>query len=148
MFGRTADYALRALLLLARERQSGFYLRADEIADATGAPRNYTSKVLGELARAGFIASSRGPTGGFRLLRPANQITIGAVIDRFDSPVNNPRCLNGNGPCNPKQPCAAHQRWKAVLKAQREPLDRTTIEDLVDRRVASPLLARAAAGTS
>ena len=57
-------HADRRPLLLARERQSGFYLRADEIADATGAPRNYTSKVLGELARAGFIALPAA-AGGF-----------------------------------------------------------------------------------
>ena len=55
MFGRTADYALRALLLLAHKEYHGRYLRADEIAHAIGAPRNYTSKVLNEVAKAGLI---------------------------------------------------------------------------------------------
>ena len=79
MFGRTADYALRALLLLARERQSGFYLRADEIADATGAPRNYTSKVLGELAR--YVEANRVPP---TLEELSHEIGVGvAVIHRW-----------------------------------------------------------------
>ena len=103
MFGRTADYAIRAMLLLARERKAEDFLRADEVADAIGAPRNYTSKVLGELAKSGLIESSRGPTGGFRLLKPAHMISVGTVIDLFDTPSTNSRCLNGNAPCNPLQ---------------------------------------------
>ena len=136
MFGRTADYAIRAMLLLARERTRGGFLRANEIAGAIGAPRNYTGKVLGELAKSGLIESSRGPTGGFRLLTPAHKVSIGTVIDLFDAPPKSTRCLNGNAPCNPRRPCAAHQQWISVLSAQREPLDATTIADLADSRVA------------
>lgn len=142
MYGRTADYALRALLLLARPGNVSRFLRADEIADATGAPRNYTSKVLNEVAKAGFIRSSRGPTGGFQLAMPAHTISIGSVVDLFVTPAVNTRCLNGNGSCNPRRPCAAHQRWVSMIAAQRAPLDATTIADLVDSRVAPLVRAR------
>ena len=142
MYGRTADYALRALLLLARPGNVSRFLRADEIADATGAPRNYTSKVLNEVAKAGFIRSSRGPTGGFQLAKPAHTISIGSVVDLFVTPAVNTRCLNGNGSCNPRRPCAAHQRWVSMIAAQRAPLDAATIADLVDNRLAPLVRAR------
>ncbi len=147
MFGRTADYALRALLLLAHKEYHGRYLRADEIAHAIGAPRNYTSKVLNEVAKAGLIKSSRGPTGGFQLAKAAHTISVGSVVDVFVAPTVNSRCLNGNGPCNPNRPCAAHHRWTSVIRAQRAPLDTTTIADLVDNKLAPLVRARSRSTT-
>jgi DNA-binding IscR family transcriptional regulator len=58
----TADYALRAMLLIARP-ETVRALRADEIADATGAPRNYMAKVLNAVAKAGLITSARTVSG-------------------------------------------------------------------------------------
>src|SRR5665213_967665 len=100
MVSLTADYALRAILLLARE-ETGRSLRADEIADATGAPRNYMAKVLNTVAKAGLISSMRGPSGGFALAVPASELTLGRVIDLFGTVPHNPRCLLGSGPCDP-----------------------------------------------
>ncbi|HEX8906653.1 MAG TPA: Rrf2 family transcriptional regulator, partial [Longimicrobiaceae bacterium] len=68
MLSKTAEYALRALLVLARRgARGGAAVRAEEIADAVGAPRNYMSKTLHALAKQGFVASARGPLGGFTL---------------------------------------------------------------------------------
>lgn len=130
MFGRTADYALRALLFLARNGQDGRYVGARAIARATGMPANYAGKVLNALARERLLESARGPTGGFRLALPARAITAARVVDLFDAPVRNSRCIHGSATCNPRRPCAAHMRWTAVLDAQRAPLAATTIADL------------------
>lgn len=135
MISLTADYALRAMLLIARP-ETARALRADEIADATGAPRNYMAKVLNAVAKAGLISSARGPTGGFTLAVPAGQITLGRVIDLFDTVPLNPRCMLGNGPCDPSRPCRAHAAWQAVTSARRLPFLNTTIADLLAGRVA------------
>jgi len=134
MLSNTADYALRALLLLARA-EHGRAVRADEIADATGAPHNYMSKVLNAIAKAGLISSARGPSGGFMLALPASDITLGRVIDLFDAVPHNPRCMLGSGPCDPGRPCRAHEAWKAVTGARRSPLNSTTIADLLEGRI-------------
>ena len=135
MISLTADYALRAMLLIARP-ETARALRADEIADATGAPRNYMAKVLNAVAKAGLITSARGPTGGFTLAVPAGQITLGRVIDLFDTVPLNSRCMLGNGPCDPSRPCRAHAAWQAVISARRLPFLNTTIADLLEGRVA------------
>jgi Rrf2 family protein len=131
----SAEYALRAVLLLARP-ETVRATSADEIATATGAPRNYMGKVLNIVAKAGLIAGTRGPTGGFTLAVPAAEITLGRVIDLFDATVLNPRCLMGSGPCDPAHPCRAHDAWKAVASARRSPFNSTTIADLLEGRVA------------
>jgi Rrf2 family protein len=136
MVSLTADYALRAVLLLAKP-EIARALRADEIAGATGAPGNYMAKVLNAVAKAGLITSARGPAGGFTLAMPAKDITLGRVIDLFDAAPLNPRCLMGGGPCDPSRPCSAHDAWQAVVSARRSPLLNTTIADLLEGRVPS-----------
>ena len=130
MLSSTSDYALRAILFLARHH-GGPALRADEIARATGAPRNYMSKTLNALAKAGLVTSARGPLGGFTLACEPSTLTIAKVIDCFDEPRPHVRCLLGSGPCDPARPCNAHGRWTAINDARRSPLASTTVADLL-----------------
>ena len=135
MLSSTADYALRATLVLAR-RHGGRPVRVDEIAEATGAPRNYLGKTLHALVKAGVVASTRGPAGGFVLTTPPEALTVARVVDCFDDPRPSGHCLMGAGACNPARPCAAHHRWTAVLTARRVPLTSTTLADLLGAEAA------------
>ena len=128
MLSATADHAIRAVLVLARARRS---MRADEIASATGAPQNYMAKTLNALAKSGLVTSARGPAGGFTLAVPAAEIPLARVIDLFDTPRIQTRCMLGNVPCDPANPCAAHESWSRVMRARREPLLSTTVADLI-----------------
>ena len=139
MISVTADYALRAMLVLA-QADRGRAMRADEIAAATGAPRNYMGKVLNLVAKSGLVRSTRGPTGGFVLAEAPAGITLGRIVDLFDDIPANPRCMLGNGPCNPASPCRAHEAWRSVIEARRSPFMNTTIADLLEGRAASIVL--------
>jgi Rrf2 family iron-sulfur cluster assembly transcriptional regulator len=133
VLSHTSDYALRAALVLGRAYGREI-VRVDEIAEATGAPRNYLAKVLNALAKSGLVTSARGPTGGFALAFPPESITLAQVIDQFDEPHRHTRCLLGNGPCTPDEPCTAHTEWTAVMHTRREPLLRLTLADLLNGR--------------
>ena len=128
MLSNTADYALRAVLALAHNGRS---MRADEIAAATGAPRNYLAKTLNALVKARLLTSTRGPLGGFTLAVAPGAITVARVVDLFAEPRRSPTCLLGAAPCNAATPCAAHQRWTALGAARRAPLVATTVADLL-----------------
>jgi len=121
VLSQTSDYALRAVLVLAREydRRS---LRADEIARATGAPPNYLSKTLNALAKAGVLKSARGPQGGFSLAIPPESLSLARVIDCFETRKPHTQCILGGGPCDQARPCAAHHRWTAINEARRATL--------------------------
>ena len=125
----TADYALRAILLLARE--STRPMRAHEVADAIGAPRNYTSKTLNSLAKAGLLKSLRGPTGGFVLAVSPAALTVARIAAVFDGHEAAAKCLLRDGVCNPADPCIAHERWADVPRAARQALATTTIANLL-----------------
>ena len=148
MLSHTSDYALRAMLVLAR-RHGGRPVRVEEIAAATGAPRNYLGKTLHALTKAGLVTSARGPAGGFSLAVAPEALTLARVIDCFDEPRPSGHCLLGAGACNPARPCAAHHRWTAILAARRAPLATTTLADLLgDRPTLQPLPIPAAASAA
>src|SRR5689334_16960451 len=120
----TAEYALRAVLVLARERRR---LSADEIARATGAPANYLGKTLNALAKTGIVTSARGPAGGFGLALPPEELTIARIADAFPEPSRPSTCLLGARPCNPDDPCGAHHRWSGIARMMYEALENTSV---------------------
>ncbi|PYP75480.1 MAG: Rrf2 family transcriptional regulator [Gemmatimonadetes bacterium] len=131
MLSSTSDYALRAILVLA-QAEPGRPLRADEIARATGSPANYLAKTLNALAKAGLVTSARGPLGGFTLAVDADQLTLARIVDCFDDPRPNTRCLLGARACDARHPCRAHDRWTAVQATRRAALANTTVADLLE----------------
>lgn len=134
MLTRTAEHALRAVLYLARQPDDR-PVSAEAIAAALNAPANYLAKTLGALANAGIVRGRRGPRGGYRLLAPADRLTIGEVTDLFEPEHGISSCLLGGRECDARNPCAAHFRWVAVRDAAKEPLRSTTIRDLLGSAV-------------
>ena len=130
----TAEYALRAVLALARADGRG--LKATEIADATGTSRNYMSKTLNVLAKEGIVRSRRGPTGEFVLGRPAKEISVAQIARPFREERAPARCLLADRACSPAAPCAVHHRWTAVTAATQASLDVTVSELLEEDRTA------------
>ena len=127
---QTAEHALRALLFLGQHEERGL-ISAQEIADALGAPPNYLSKTLRILAKQGFLRSVRGPQGGFALAVSAASITPASVLDAVDDVTAPATCLLGNNLCDPEAPCAAHERWSELGRRVLEPLQDTSIADLL-----------------
>jgi Rrf2 family protein len=85
-FSSACAYSLRALLYLARHEGDG-PAASQRIAQAEGLPEKFLPKVLEPLASAGVLLSSRGPTGGYRLARPAKRIRLLDVVEAVDGPV-------------------------------------------------------------
>jgi Rrf2 family protein len=79
MLSKTSEYALRAVVLLARE--PGKAESADGLAEVTKVPRRYLHKVLQDLVRHGLVKSQSGPGGGYSLARKADDVTILDVVN-------------------------------------------------------------------
>lgn len=130
MLTDTAEYALRAVLYLARQ-ETGARVSAAQIADDLELPKNYLSKILRRLARRGVLESSRGPTGGFRLARSSEELTLGDTVEPFYDVRVDDRCLLGRRRCSDEEPCVAHHRWKLVVGDVRQFFRETTVGDLI-----------------
>ena len=80
-------HALRALTYLARHQGEGFVPAAEAIAGAKGLSGAFVRQALNALTRAGVVLAGRGPSGGFRLARPARRITLLDVVEAVQGPV-------------------------------------------------------------
>lgn len=139
MLSLTAEYALRAVLYLAQ--QTDGLVRVEDVAGALKIPRNYLSKILHVLGRSGILSSTRGKTGGFQLAIPADQLTLLQIIREFDDLGERRQCLLGRPTCSDRNPCPAHNRWKATAEKVAEFFRDTTVADLLEEPSRSPVRA-------
>ncbi|MBW7933186.1 MAG: Rrf2 family transcriptional regulator [Gemmatimonadaceae bacterium] len=139
----TSQYAIRAVVHVAAHGADA-PVRVGPIAEALDMPRNYLSKTLHALARAGVLKSERGPRGGFQLAKPAARLTLAQVTAPFED-VETRHCLLGRPHCGGANACAAHARWNAVSTSLQTYFASTTIADLLDdtRAARTPSSARA-----
>lgn len=127
----TTQYALRAVLHVAEHGEAA-PVRVDEIAEALGVPRNYLSKTLHALARAGVLRSGRGPRGGFQLAESPSTLTLARVAAPFDDLAQR-HCLLRQQACGVRSACPAHARWEEISTSLTAFFGETTIEDLLRR---------------
>jgi Rrf2 family protein len=112
-------------------------LSTKALSEFHGVPKEYLSKALQNLSNAGLIEGTLGPKGGYRLAKPADQITFLDVVTAAEGQKNTFKCseIRGNNPCKPEQndlkdPCAiASIMWEAD-EAWRNHLKSVTLADL------------------
>ena len=135
MLPQTCEYALRAMTWIARQADGA--VQAKDIASDAMIPLQYLQKLLTELVKHGFLASTRGVGGGFRLARPASDLGLAEILAPFDDLLERSRCPFGNLLCGKSDPCPVHSRWEKVMQHYRQFLESTTLADLVAEDVRS-----------
>jgi Rrf2 family protein len=130
IFNASATHALRALAYLAANEHHDATLGRD-LAEEIAVPAHYLSKVLATLARAGLLTASRGTRGGYRLARPAGEITLIEIVEPFEGKRVRPGCLlRPDQPCRDDGACSAHTAWSEVKKVYSRFLETTTLADI------------------
>ena len=122
-FLRKTDLAVRALRRLA----DGGRIRSGDLAAAIGSTAAFVPQVMAPLITAGFVHSSRGPTGGYRLTRPLESIRFLDVVEAVEGPVEDGTCVLRGGACREHGPCALHEVWIRARDALEAELARTSL---------------------
>ncbi|WP_432987295.1 RrF2 family transcriptional regulator [Dactylosporangium sp. CA-233914] len=125
------DYALRAVAELAASSADAKLVTADRLATAQQIPPKFLESILLQLRRGGVVVAQRGPEGGYRLARPAGDISLAEVIRVIDGPLANvrgqrPEELGYHGAAQ-----ALQDVWIALRANERLILETVTIEDVV-----------------
>jgi len=128
MLSKTAQYALCAVVYMAEHPDGPQKTRV--MAQATGAPASYLATVLKSLARARLLKSQAGPTGGYCLAIPADQLTMLDVIDAADPMQPIEACPFGNE-AHRSELCPVHRRLNKATSSARSVLGDATIADLI-----------------
>jgi Rrf2 family protein len=124
------DYAIRAALELAAA-DGGTPVKGERIATAQSIPLRFLENILMQLRHAGLVESRRGAEGGYRLAKPATEVTLADVIRAVDGPLAGvsgarPETLGFDGAAEPMR-----EVWIAVRAALRGVLERITLAQVV-----------------
>jgi len=133
------EYALKALLDLAMNYDKGL-IPIHGIAERQGIPQRYLEQVLLMLKRGGFLVSRRGAAGGYHLVRPPEEISVGEVVRAVEgslSPFDSSRRPGRRAPND-----ELSELWREVSEAVSNVIDRVTLADLVKRAYERKAIAR------
>jgi Rrf2 family protein len=122
------EYACLAMLQMAEEFESAEPLQIRRIAEEQGIPSRFLAQILLQLKGAGLVASTRGASGGYRLARPPQEISLADVIDVIDG---SERPQSSTGKRTPLVG-ALLSVCRELDDAQRARLEDATLADLVD----------------
>jgi Rrf2 family iron-sulfur cluster assembly transcriptional regulator len=139
-------YAVTAMLDLAIHATDSPVPLAD-ISQRQGISLSYLEQLFARLRRQGLVKSARGPGGGYRLNRVADDITIVEVLNAIDEKIDTTRC-GGKGDCQDGQACLTHDLWFDLSKQISDFLSRISLGELVERRTVREVSARQDAMTA
>jgi Rrf2 family protein len=122
------DYAVRALVALAAA--GGGPVAGASLAKDQNLPAKFLEGILAELRRAGIVGSQRGAEGGYRLARPAAQISVADVIRAIDGPLAEIRGERPEATAYEGATKGLQEVWIAVRASLRAVLERTTLADI------------------
>ncbi|WP_332455412.1 Rrf2 family transcriptional regulator [Granulibacter bethesdensis] len=134
-FTRYTDYAIRVMIYLSVNLDH--VVQIAEIARVYDISHNHLMKVVQGLVSAGLVSSVRGRSGGLRLGRPADQITVGELVRHTEDGFHLVECAN----CAVRPGCQAPSILSEATKAFLAVLDRYTLADVVrDKSIAHAAL--------
>jgi Rrf2 family protein len=131
--GRRVDYAVRALAYLAAQPPDRVVPKV-EIEEKQDIPTHYLSKIMKDLVASGLVHSHVGPKGGFRLARPAREITLRAVYESVEGPLVLMQCVEqGKAFCDYFGVCTQNSVWEKIQALVLNYLATVSVDEIVDR---------------
>jgi Rrf2 family protein len=138
LFSTKAEYGVRLLVELGRRGDDGPVALAS-VAEAETLPLSYLEHLVAKLREAGLVSSTRGAHGGYRLGRPAEEITMLEVVEALEGPVAPMDCFHADGEgrvlCSHEldgdRACATKMLWTRVHGGVTRALAGTTLDELV-----------------
>lgn len=125
---KLADYGILLMVELAKAGDE--VLSAQALAERAGIELPTASKVLKQLAGAGLVASYRGPHGGYRVKRDADDISVAELITAIEGPIAMTECSVHAGLCSVEASCNARENWMKISMAVAGALERVSLAEM------------------
>jgi Rrf2 family transcriptional regulator, iron-sulfur cluster assembly transcription factor len=143
---RRADYAVRAMLVLARHDDG--LLSASRIAAAVDIPPRFVAQVMGDLVQAGLVTARTGRSGGYTLAQGPAEISILSVVEAVEGDARRRTCVLRGGPCSPNGSCDVHEIFSAAQDALLSRLSQATLATAVEPSLQGSVAGPAPAGSA
>jgi Rrf2 family transcriptional regulator, iron-sulfur cluster assembly transcription factor len=137
MLSNSCRYGIRAVIYLASQPESAGKTGIKKISSDLDLPTPFLAKILQQLAKQKILSSTKGPHGGFSILRDPQKITLYEIIKTIDGEEAFTNCIMHNGPCitvdNTKKPCPLHEDYSKARTDRINLFRGKTIYDLVKK---------------
>ena len=138
-----SDYALRALIEMA-SRVDGRAVSAEELGRLQDIPHGFLQAILADLRRAGVVMSQRGQSGGWRMGRPAREVSVADVIRAVDGPLVSVYGLRPEAVTYNETADVLQHVWIAARDSLRDVFEQVSIQQLADRELPDAVTTRTA----
>ncbi len=128
---RATEYAIRALLYLAKYPQGEIVLKKDICREQDITPA-FLTKILQPLIKAGVVGSQRGVGGGFYLLKDPCEVSLLDILEAQEGPLALNQCLEHGKACERQDKCGVHGAWKEIRDEMSTVLARFDFARLVE----------------
>lgn len=124
-------YGLRALIDLAQHQNLGA-VSVQSIAERNNISDSYLEQLIRLLKKGGLVVSVRGAGGGYRLARPASEISVGEALRCLEGSLDVVECptIEGKPGCNKAEACITRFVWKKINDAITDAVDSIHLSDL------------------
>ena len=123
---KKSDLALKSLRCIGDSE--GDLVAGKWLAEKLGITTHYLPQVISPLVKAGWIASTPGPRGGYRLLVDLNDVSVLDVIETIEGRIEDQGCVQRGIPCPENDLCALHAPWQTARDAMLEELANASVE--------------------
>ena len=124
-------YALRLMMDIALQGQDE-PVRIKDIARRQEISEKYLEQIVSVLNKAGFVKSSRGPQGGYRLMRDPSEYTVGSILCLIEGSLAPVACMDMEvNDCSRHERCATLLLWQKLHEALKDVIDHVRLSDLV-----------------
>ncbi|HEU4812466.1 MAG TPA: Rrf2 family transcriptional regulator [Nocardioides sp.] len=138
-----SDYALRALIEMAT-REDGRAVSAEELGRLQDIPHGFLQAILADLRRAGVVMSQRGQSGGWRMARAAEEISVADVIRAVDGPLVSVYGLRPEAVSSNEKAEGLQQVWIAARRSLRDVFEQVSIQQLAEGKLPKAVTSRTA----
>src|SRR5258708_16584475 len=129
-------FAVTAMVDLALRQNRGPVTLA-AISERQHISLSYLEQLFGKLRRATLVSSVRGPGGGYKLARGAQEITVASIVSAVDEPLDATQC-GGKENCHADKRCMTHDLWATLNAKMHDYLSSVTLADLVAHHAGKP----------
>ncbi len=123
---KKSDLALKSLRCIGDS--DGELVPGKWLAEKLGITTHYLPQVISPLVKAGWIASTPGPRGGYRLLVSLDDVSVLDVVETIEGRIEDQGCVQRGIPCPESDLCALHAPWQKARDAMLEELANASVE--------------------
>ena len=122
-------YALRVMIDLA-VNDKGDYVSLKDISNRQEVSLKYLEQIIAMLNKAGYVKSTRGNNGGYRLAKLPEEYKVGDILRKTEGDLAPIACVNGEE-CGKRENCKTFKFWQGLDNVINEYVDSKTLADLI-----------------